>query len=441
MYCSKCGRKLSDDAKFCDACGAQVDEVSHSENIKKDSYKDGDVFKCPYCGEILPFDAIKCPTCGRELRGKDAARSVEKFSDKLESCENQTKKLDLIRNYPIPNSREDIMEFMLLASTNYYSPINSGERRADELSAWRIKMDQCHMKAHMLLKDPSDLEQIDCLYYGKKINTNKVTSTSSNNNVSSKKSGVSLRVAGVIFTIICSLFFVLGFSLLILDPSDISSNSTRFALNPSLLDDSSALDSEKNFTYVSQTKGSFYVSVKFSSEYNAELGNYVEQDYIYHAFGGTTNTFTATVDVYSAEIDEIYTNYYSLNIDIRKGDKTYNSDLPYERYSRKGSVITYSYEGDIYIYSIDITINKNPPSPKTTTGIVFIVLSFILFLPPAIFFNIGASIMNKRYKREIGRKSLGREKYFRQQEEIEKRREKERLERENKNNTDVKKEN
>lgn len=433
MFCSKCGHKLKDGDAFCSFCGAKVDgEVTPQEEKpqpQQTQQKEGSVFKCPFCGEILPFDSVVCPSCGNELRGRNVAQSLEKFSEKLEACESLSKKLDLIRNFPIPNSREDIMEFMLLASTNYYAPVNSGERRSDEISAWRTKMDQCHKKAHMLLKDPSDLQQIDSLYYGKRA----YSSQSGNTSPKSSKKGLVFRILGIAFIVVSSFNFLLGIAFMSVGVAQ--SNAIRFDINPTVLDDSSALDSDKNFIYNSEIKESYYVSVKFSSEYDAEIGNYIEENYLYHAFGGTTNRFTATIDVYNAETNEIYKDYYSLSVSIEKGNKTYNSSLSSSDYSKKDNIVTYSYAGDIYIYSFDVSIDNDPMTDTEialmglgTTCMVF----FVVTLPPAIIFNIVATTINRRHRQEVSNSSLGREKYLRQREEEEERREKERLERNNK---------
>ena len=165
MFCYKCGRQLPDDAVFCDKCRTKVGAPSsHRETTKKAEVA---TVKCPVCEATVPFDAILCPVCGNELKARDSAESVQKFIEKLNGTKNLTQRIDLIKMYPIPNSREDILEFMFLASTNYYSPVLEGEKdKSLEIAAWRTKLEQCYHKAKLYLTKESDLERVEALYYG-----------------------------------------------------------------------------------------------------------------------------------------------------------------------------------------------------------------------------------------------------------------------------------
>lgn len=163
MYCSNCGKKIADDAKFCDGCGARIKNTTDETNEFSD--KEGAIFKCPHCGEHLAFDAIVCPSCGYELRGKKAAESIKEFSRKITATTDLKSRELLIRTFPIPSSREDILEFMVLASSNFYSTGSS--RNSIELGAWAAKMDQCYKKGKTLLKDETDIEQLNTLFFGK----------------------------------------------------------------------------------------------------------------------------------------------------------------------------------------------------------------------------------------------------------------------------------
>ena len=165
MYCSKCGKQIADDALFCDGCGAKVGGVEKKEA----QVKEGKTFKCPYCGEILPFDALKCPSCGHEIRGRETTASVQSFFDKLNNTENEDKKIELIKTYPIPNNREDILEFMYLAVSNFDAKYYATNKNKDSVaSAWRTKIEQCYQKGKAMLTSQSDLARLDDLY--KKVN-------------------------------------------------------------------------------------------------------------------------------------------------------------------------------------------------------------------------------------------------------------------------------
>ena len=127
-FCSNCGKKLHEGVKFCSECGAKVTEPENSEQGKK--IFEGEIHKCPCCGEILDSFIARCPACGYELRGKKSSNSVKEFAMKLAATEMDSAKVVLIQNLPIPNTKEDIFEFMILAASNfeeYYS--DSGDRQ------------------------------------------------------------------------------------------------------------------------------------------------------------------------------------------------------------------------------------------------------------------------------------------------------------------------
>lgn len=161
MYCSNCGKKLKEGMNFCDSCGTKVE----SNIPEKTNIKDGKVFKCPSCGEILPYGTLKCHTCGHEIRGRKGASSIQDFSDKLLKENEQTKIIELIKTFPIPNTREDIIEFMFLASSNFDARYYATNKAADSISgAWLSKMDQCYQKGKVMFDKEIDLNTIETIY-------------------------------------------------------------------------------------------------------------------------------------------------------------------------------------------------------------------------------------------------------------------------------------
>ena len=70
-FCRNCGHEVHDTDNFCLYCGTatkdKTDNSSQSEQKRKESF-DGEIKKCPYCGEILKSFETNCPTCGLELR-------------------------------------------------------------------------------------------------------------------------------------------------------------------------------------------------------------------------------------------------------------------------------------------------------------------------------------------------------------------------------------
>ena len=165
-YCSNCGTQLPDNAKFCNECGSP-----QTNNSSRKTVYDGEIHKCPCCNEVLDSFTANCPSCGYELRGASATNSVNDFVANLNNAKTDAQKLFIIRNHPIPNAKEDIWEFMILASSNLLT-----ETLPDVLSAWNTKFEQCYQKARLLLSK-NDLSQIQELYDNtkKKVRAKKFT--------------------------------------------------------------------------------------------------------------------------------------------------------------------------------------------------------------------------------------------------------------------------
>ena len=113
-FCINCGQKLAEGAKFCANCGKAVN--NDSTNQRKTVY-DGELHKCPNCGELLNAFGTVCSSCGYEIRGSKASNSVKEFAMRLADAENDMQKITIIQSFPIPNNKEDILEFLILAAT------------------------------------------------------------------------------------------------------------------------------------------------------------------------------------------------------------------------------------------------------------------------------------------------------------------------------------
>lgn len=152
-YCSKCGKPLAEDAAFCSSCGARVS----SEPVQRKESYEGSVQKCPSCGQVLDAFSAVCPSCGYELRGVEGLSRVNDLADKLESASTIEEKNDLIKNFYIPNTREDIYEFFILATSNI-------EAGGDSTDAWYAKLDQAYKKAELVFGDGPELKRLSSLY-------------------------------------------------------------------------------------------------------------------------------------------------------------------------------------------------------------------------------------------------------------------------------------
>lgn len=96
----------------------------------------GSIKKCPSCGQVLQSFQAKCPSCGHELSGIEVVGSVSEFFNTFQKETDKVRQLELIKMFPIPNSREDILEFALLASQQIKSFANAKASRVNMQSAW-----------------------------------------------------------------------------------------------------------------------------------------------------------------------------------------------------------------------------------------------------------------------------------------------------------------
>lgn len=187
MFCPKCGIKLEGDPKFCNECGAKLEQaVSEADNR----------IQCPSCGNFLKSYELFCPACGRELRDIEAINSVKRLEQMLIQIENERqpdapnhsvwegdkptaqiniadqRKASCIQAFPIPNSKEDIIEFMVLAASNIHPwtiVLNNNTNGKDHgillvAQAWYAKFEQAYQKARLSLSNDSQFSIIEDIY-------------------------------------------------------------------------------------------------------------------------------------------------------------------------------------------------------------------------------------------------------------------------------------
>ena len=72
---------------------------------------------CPSCGKQVPSLALVC-TCGYEFKSEKATSSIRDFVEELNKTYSEEKKIELIQTFPVPNNKEDIVEFLSMAASN-----------------------------------------------------------------------------------------------------------------------------------------------------------------------------------------------------------------------------------------------------------------------------------------------------------------------------------
>lgn len=158
-YCTKCGQQLPDGAKFCAECGAATAKGNSDEHTERKIVYDGKIHKCPNCGNVLNSFESVCHICGYELRDSSSANAVKEFSNRLNAATTEFQRASIIRSFPIPNTKEDIFEFMILASSNIDEHPNK-----DVFDAWIAKFEQCYQKANIVLYNDPDFFKIQTFY-------------------------------------------------------------------------------------------------------------------------------------------------------------------------------------------------------------------------------------------------------------------------------------
>ena len=155
-FCIKCGHALAEGAHFCGNCGVAIGEA-HTEAEQRKSVYDGELHKCPNCAEMLNSFMSSCPSCGYELRGSKSKSRVDELATKLELAESAEQKISIIRNFYVPNTKEDIYEFVILATSN----MNSYDY---DYEAWEAKLQQAYQKATLSFGDTQEFHYIHQLY-------------------------------------------------------------------------------------------------------------------------------------------------------------------------------------------------------------------------------------------------------------------------------------
>ena len=177
-FCSNCGIELKEGAKFCSGCGCPVSPKESKSSMSSTDYEEeapkrqeefaGRIIKCPNCGEPLNAFVPVCPVCGFELRGTSASNALKQFEEKLDHAYSVHEKAEIIKNFPVPNTKEDIWEFMIMAISN-----TSGDPEGELFDAWHSKIEQVYQKSQLVFTDDADRERIKEKYEQFNINLNK----------------------------------------------------------------------------------------------------------------------------------------------------------------------------------------------------------------------------------------------------------------------------
>lgn len=175
-FCSHCGTQYEDGAKFCSNCGKSLLSGNLTQN--HDAQNSGKIpisnqlgktiandIYCPNCHHPLKAFMTQCPSCGCELRNKIS--SLKEFKIQYDTAVSDKQKIDLIRTYIIPNTREDIIEFAIYASSNINAQVYAGGIRDNPqiefTEAWITKFEQAYQKAKLILAGDTYLQELEAI--------------------------------------------------------------------------------------------------------------------------------------------------------------------------------------------------------------------------------------------------------------------------------------
>ena len=174
----------------------KMQEASKATTAAPNSDKYGDVKKCPACGAMAQSMQTTCPDCGQEFRNIEATASIQKLFKIIDDIESErkedsnpiasfgkmmagsmgattdkvTKRIILaIQNFPVPNTKEDMIEFLALAVPNAKKKVSMFNSSTEELKLakqlrkeWKGKCEQVVIKARFSMKeDKSTLAEIN----------------------------------------------------------------------------------------------------------------------------------------------------------------------------------------------------------------------------------------------------------------------------------------
>ncbi len=125
--------------------------------------KFGNIRKCPYCGAPISGVTAKCPECGHEFSNISANSTIQNLTESLaqidrrgSSADAVKRKIQIIQNFPVPNTKEDIIEILTICRSNMESKAENPQLK----QAWRTKALQMISKSEMLLKGDKDAEYL-----------------------------------------------------------------------------------------------------------------------------------------------------------------------------------------------------------------------------------------------------------------------------------------
>lgn len=154
----------------------EMEKAKSAQLSAPKSEKFGDVRKCPACGAMVQSLMTKCPECGHEFVNVEANNTTKKLMQKIDEIQaesvNMLKSINsknenvaiqqrnaiddqiqnriqqAILNFPIPNTKEDLVEFITLCQGN------------KQQYPWGLKLKQVISKAKVILPNDQEIQAL-----------------------------------------------------------------------------------------------------------------------------------------------------------------------------------------------------------------------------------------------------------------------------------------
>lgn len=159
-----------------------LDAEIHKLQKTNTTHKHGVLKKCPSCNATVEAGAVKCNYCGYVFSGIEANSSAKILFEKLEEIDKayrekgdngtismlfgkkttaqkqDEERANLIRNFPIPTSKDDFLEFIPSMEAKWHntSLTHSNGFEGQEKMAYRSKYIECMQKAQVSFSNDKD---------------------------------------------------------------------------------------------------------------------------------------------------------------------------------------------------------------------------------------------------------------------------------------------
>ena len=121
------------------------------------SGKLGIVRTCPNCGSTLIGGLARCPECGHTISNVEANSSAKILDKRLRDSRRHNRP-NIIRSFPIPNTREDLIEFLSSLEPKALVTPKGEDYEKRETNAYYEKYVECLNKARISFGDDSAIK-------------------------------------------------------------------------------------------------------------------------------------------------------------------------------------------------------------------------------------------------------------------------------------------